>query len=326
MLAHAQNLDAPAPACKQTRPAQIAQKSVTLSAMDAMTLLARLEKMFPGAKKTTLREMVQNKRVRINGAVARSVKTAVADADRVEVSDTGAAAVETVTLAEGLKLIHFDADIVVIDKPPGLLTATDAAEKRPTAWRILREYFARQNNRNRIHLVHRLDRDASGLLVFARTREALASLKRQFFAHTVTRRYDAIVHGVPRPAAGRLERLLAEHPRTGVMAITLDPKKGKLAAMDYQIVQQDPQRGIAHVRCTLFTGRKHQIRVLMKSIGHPVCGDPVYGNAGEPPGRLALHASHLAIDHPGNAKRTVWESPMPGSFAHLFRAAHQQNP
>jgi len=288
--------------------------------MESIPLLARLAKMFPEAKKTTLREMVERKRVRINGALARSVKTAVGENDRVVVADTAAAEVTVVKLAEGLRVVYFDADIVVVEKPAGLLTSTDETEKRPTVWRILIEHFRRQNAKHRVYLVHRLDRDASGLLVFARTREALSSLKRQFFEHTVTRRYDAMLHGVPRPAAGRLERLLVEHPHTGVMSLTLDEKKGKLASLNYTTVRADAARGISHVQCVLFTGRKHQIRVLMKSIGHAVCGDPVYGIADEPPGRLALHAGHLAIEHPGKGKRMVWDSPMPGSFGHMFQA------
>lgn len=284
-----------------------------------MRLLERLEGLFPRAKKSTLREMVTARRVRVNGAVARSVNVPVKDLDRVEVANRDEAPVKRIELAEGLTLVHVDSEIVVALKPAGLLTATDAREKRPTVLAILREYFARQNARQRIFLVHRLDRDASGLLVFARSPLALAALKAQFFSHTVTRRYDAIVHGAPKPEAGRIEKWLKENPHTGRMEITFDREKGKLAVLDYRTVRADAQRGIAHVLCELHTGRKHQIRVLMKSIGHSVCGDPVYGKGDEPPDRLALHASVLAIEHPANGKRVEWRAEMPGVFGHLFR-------
>ncbi len=291
-----------------------------------MKLLQRLEELFPGAKKSTLRDMVKQGRVSVNGAAARSVNVPVKEGDRVEVGDRAAAGARRIELGEGLAMVHFDAEIVVIEKPGGVLTATDALEKRPTVLAILREHFGRQNARQRIFLVHRLDRDASGLLIFARTPEALRSLKEQFFAHTVTRRYDAIVHGVPRPEAGRIERSLFENPHTGKMQITPDPAKGKAAVLDYRVLQADAGRGISHVLCELHTGRKHQIRVLMKSVGCGVCGDPLYGTAEEPPERLALHASYLAVDHPASGKRMKWESRMPGAFMHMFRAGRKQNP
>jgi len=284
--------------------------------MEDTTILERLAALYPQAKKTTLRDMVEAKRVRVAGAVVRSVKQKVAAGEKVEVADVGERGNGEQTLSDGLKLVHFDADIIVVEKPAGLLTATDAEERRPTAWRILSEFFRRQNHKNRVHLIHRLDRDASGLLVFARSREAYTSLKSQFFEHTITRQYEVLVHGKPMPPRGRLEHLLMENDK-GIVHITPDAKKGKLAILDYEVLET--RRAISRLRCTLFTGRKHQIRVQLKVIGHAVCGDPVYGKADEPPGRLALHAAFLALTHPRTGKRVEFASPSPGSFAHLMR-------
>jgi RluA family pseudouridine synthase len=280
------------------------------------TILQRLAALYPQASKTTLREMLESKRVRIDGVIVRSAKTQVPSDAAVEVLDTPAP--DETTLAQGLKLLHFDADIIIVEKPAGLLTSTDAQERRPTAWRILSEYFRRQNHKNRVHLIHRLDRDASGLLVFARTREAYAALKSQFFEHTITRQYEVLIHGTPRKPKARLEHLLAENDQ-GIVHITPDAKKGKLAILDYELLEKNKARRISRLRCTLFTGRKHQIRVQLKATGHAVCGDPVYGKSGEPPGRLALHAIKLAFKHPRTGKPIHFESAAPGSFAHLFR-------
>lgn len=288
--------------------------------MESQTILARLVGMFPEAKKTTLREMIEGKRVCVNGAVVRSAKQAVEAGDRVEVLDASQAKGNATVLGEGLKMLFFDGELVIVEKPAGLLTSTDAAEKRPTAWRILTNYFQRQNGKNQVHLIHRLDRDASGLLVFARTWDAYASLKRQFFEHTITRQYDLVVHGAPKPAKGRLENLLVEDARTGQVRVTNDMKAGKLAILDYEVMMQNKARRLTHLKCTLFTGRKHQIRVQLKATGHVVCGDAVYGRADEPPGRLALHASHLSLDHPRTGRRAKFDSPMPGSFEHLMRS------
>jgi RluA family pseudouridine synthase len=284
--------------------------------MEELTVLERLAALYPQAKKTTLREMVETKRVLLRGAVVRSLKQKVAAEDALEVLDEGTRA--EVALGEGLKMVHFDAEVIVVEKPAGLLTSTDAEERRPTAWRILSDFFSRQNHRNKVQLIHRLDRDASGLLVFARTQAAYASLKQQFFEHTITRQYEVIVHGTPRPASGRLEHLLLEDGE-GVVHVTKDAKKGKLAILDYEVAEVSKAKRIARLRCTLFTGRKHQIRVQLKAAGHAVCGDPVYGKADEPPHRLGLHAVKLAFKHPTSGKAVSFGSIAPGSFAHLFR-------
>jgi 23S rRNA pseudouridine1911/1915/1917 synthase len=184
----------------------------------------------------------------------------------------------------------------------------------------LQTYFRNQNQRNHVFLIHRLDRDASGLLVFARSGEAYVSLKKQFFEHTISRRYAVVVHGLPNPRKGRLEHLLIEDPQSGKVSVTQNAKTGKLAILDYEAAAADPERQLSLLRCTLFTGRKHQIRVQLKAAGHVVCGDPVYGKADEPPGRLALHATYLAFVHPRSKRKMAFESPMPATFRHLADA------
>ncbi|MGN6369446.1 MAG: RluA family pseudouridine synthase [Phycisphaerae bacterium] len=288
---------------------------------EPQTVFELLVHMYPHAKKTTLREMVEHKRVRINGQPARSLKQPVKKSDRIEVTDVGAgggAAAHHTVLAGGLQIVHVDSEIVVVDKPSGLLTATDSIEKRPYALKLLSNYFKKQNNKNQIHLIHRLDRDASGLLVFARTWDAFRSLKEQFFEHSITRRYDVIVHGTPKKREARLENLLLEDPKTGEVKITQDLRHGKLAILSYMLMKSHAKKNISHLKCELFTGRKHQIRVQLKANGHTVCGDPLYGKEAEPPNRLALHASHLTLHHPGTNRKVTFESPMPGSFSHMF--------
>ena len=171
--------------------------------------------------------------------------------------------------------------------------------------------------------MHRIDRHASGLLVFARTPEAYASLKRQFYDHTITRRYDVVVAREPDPKRGHLQHRLTEDATGRVNVVwntrhKLSAKDVKEASLDYEVIKS--VGGRTHVRCTLHTGRKHQIRVQLNAIGHPVLGDPVYGSpeaheGKEWPGRLALHASHLAFDHPRTGERVAFNSPMPPNFA-----------
>jgi 23S rRNA pseudouridine1911/1915/1917 synthase len=119
--------------------------------------------------------------------------------------------------------------------------------------------------------------------------------------------------------AGRLENLLIEHPETGKVTITGNLKQGKLAILDYLTLDAHKTRSLAHLQCTLFTGKKHQIRVQLVAAGLPVCGDPVYGNADEAPHRLALHASHLSFVHPGTRRKVAFDSPMPRAFSAMLR-------
>ena len=139
------------------------------------TLIDWLAARYPQAKKTTLREMVEHKRVRINGDPAKSLRQTVTPNDQVDVLDARSVPMKPHTLDEGLKILYEDAEILIVLKPTGLLTATDEKEQRPTVLKILTDYVHRNNQKAQLHLVHRLDRDASGLLVFARTQPALAS-------------------------------------------------------------------------------------------------------------------------------------------------------
>jgi 23S rRNA pseudouridine1911/1915/1917 synthase len=188
-----------------------------------------------------------------------------------------------------------------------------------------------------VHLIHRLDREASGLLVFARTWEAYGELKRQFFEHSISRVYDVVVQRVPKEKKGRLENYLVED-QEGVVHVTKDVKKGKPAILDYEVAEVNAERGVARVRCSLYTGRKHQIRVQLAAIGCPVVGDEVYGRKKQEvgskmqedqsgrrkavvkekaSGRLMLHAGKLGFVHPGTGKVVVFESPMPGGMRQL---------
>jgi len=285
---------------------------------ETTTVLDRLVKLYPQAKKTTLREMVSSKRVKLNGELVKSLKQEVGASDTFEVTDSAAAPSKPTVMANGLRLVHMDSTVLIVDKPTGLLTSTDSQEKRPTVVKILNNYFQQVNSKNQIHLIHRLDRDASGLLVLARTSEAYKALKEQFYEHTITRRYDVLVHGIPAKKQGRLENLLVEDEQTGVMRVVTDMKVGKLAILDYVTVQVNEAKKVGHLQCTLYTGRKHQIRVQMKTMGHAVLADRIYGVEEEEPGRLALHASHLTFKHPGTHREVSFDSQMPGGFAHVM--------
>ena len=202
-------------------------------------------------------------------------------------------------------IIYEDRDILVVDKPAGLLTSTNPRERRPTLLAMVRDYIGQREPRARVGLIHRLDKDASGLLIFSKAHPAYDSLKTQFFKHTVQRVYQAIVHGKPQPDRGRIESRLIEW-KDGSVHSTRVHAKGQRAITDYEVVEQ--LKGYAIMRVTLLTGRKHQIRTQLSERGWPILGDSVYGKENDNSPQLMLRAVRLEIEHPRTGKRMTFEA------------------
>lgn len=259
-----------------------------------MRLLDRLRQDFPTAKQQTLRRMVKDRRVMVNGAAAQRADQNIEAGDQIVVRP----AKKNVSVRVPFTIAYEDRDVLVIDKPAGMLTSTNARETRPTALAAVREYLRQTDSGARVGLVHRLDRDASGLLVFSKNSRALSSLKRQFADHSVTRVYHAIVS--PPPADDRrFESYLLERADGSVHSTNV-PRRGQKAITHFTVAKCRGKFALLQIR--LETGRKHQIRVHLSESGSPVVGDPQYG--GKPCAEgLMLAAVELGFDHPRTGKR-----------------------
>lgn len=277
-----------------------------------MLLIDYLAQKYPSAKKQTLRRMVEDGRVLINGRRAKRIKEPLKDLDKVVVADKPQKAAPTLA---PLTLIHEDADILVVQKPPGLLTSTNPGEKRPTAIAAVRNYLSLTDPSARPGIIHRLDRDASGLLVFSKNAAAFEQLKKQFFDHTVERTYLAAVHGKPPNPGGRIESSLVEYPDGSVHSTRLGGK-GQQAVTDYVLLKESG--GLSLLRVTLHTGRKHQIRAHLSEMRTPIVNDSVYGSDREPQGPLMLAAVVLSLDHPRTGERLKFEIAPPPHLTALF--------
>jgi len=239
--------------------------------------------------------------------------------------DTRLAAGDIVTIAKGLnlrpgtpppalKIVHLDAAIVVIDKPAGLLAMGSAREKERTAHRLLNEYLKTSVNARdqQAFIVHRLDRETSGLMIFARSEASQSALQRGW--KNVTKRYLATVEGAPPSAEGTLEDRLMENASMMVRRV---PSGGELAVTHYRVIRRRRLRSLLEL--TLATGRKHQIRVQLAGAGCPVVGDRKYGTGVESAPRLALHACELSLRHPVSAASLVFRSTLPLALAKLLQ-------
>jgi RluA family pseudouridine synthase len=277
-------------------------------------LLDRLAWIFPDSSKTTLRQMLQTGRVRVNGEVEKDAKRAVADDDIVDVVSKQVAR----QLPPGLTILHEDVDLIVVLKANGLLTVATERERETTVQAYLNAYLGAKRREDRVHVVHRLDRETSGVLVFAKNFHARERLKEQFAEHSVERVYVAIVEGTMEPPRGTIRSHLFE--RADLKMVSVEPRPdAKLAITHYRTIQSNDKYSMLEV--TLETGRKNQIRAHLSEAGHPVIGDRMYGATANPIDRLALHAKLLGFVHPTTGKKLTFATPLPSSFGQLFAGA-----
>ncbi len=215
----------------------------------------------------------------------------------------------------GLTILYEDNDILAIDKPAGLLTIATATEKTQTAYFMLTDYVRNGSARSRARLfiVHRLDRETSGVLLFAKTFESKTKLQEGWA--TTEKHYLAIVQGRPTKKADTITSYLTENKAHRVYS-TGNSRTGRLASTAYRVLQEG--KGMTLLDVHLLTGRKNQIRVHLADIGHPVVGDKKYGDAKGPRARLALHARSLSFVHPVSGERMTLTAPTPVLFSKIM--------
>lgn len=276
-------------------------------------LLTELQALYPESSKTTLRQLLQNGRVRVNGEIEKDAKRQLEPEEAIEVVSKS----DQRSLPPGLTILYEDTDVIVVLKANGLLTVATERERENTAQAYLNTYLGARHE-ERIHVVHRLDRETSGVLVFAKTFHARERLKEQFAEHSVDRLYVAIIEGAMQPPAGTIRSNLLERKDLRMVSVDAHPD-AKFAVTHYRTIAGAGPYSALEV--TLETGRKNQIRAHLSEAGHPVVGDQLYGSTVNPLGRLGLHAKLLGFAHPTTGKKLTFSAPLPKSFRDLLRVA-----
>ncbi len=277
----------------------------------ATPLLAFLKQRLVGWRVNTLRERLRQGCVRVNGEPAARPDHPLRTGDRVEVGDR-AAATPALRGSSAFTTLYADDDLIAIDKPAGLLSVATDRRRTRNALTLLREALSPPGARPiGLWPVHRIDRETSGVLLFARSRAVQQALQASW---TQARKlYLAIVEGHPEPARGVIEQPLWEDKHLNVRVG--EHADAKAARTLYDTLERG--RGRALLEVELVTGRRHQIRAHLAWLGHPVVGDPRYGSAAP---RMALHALRLAVPHPSRPTQLALEAPPPRSFSSLLTA------
>lgn len=264
-------------------------------------------------KKTAVKSLLKYGHVMAGGEVVRQFDHPLTPGMTVSVNFTRPF---VVFYNRRVKLVYEDDDIIVINKGYGLLSMGNDKIKDGTAYSIIREYIKTKDPRNKLFIVHRLDQHTSGLMVFAKSIEAKEALQHNWNNMVLRRQYVCVVEGKVLQPQGEVRGLLAENSQH-IVYVTDDPKVGKPALTRYSVVKS--ANGYTLLEVELETGRKNQIRVHMKELGHPIVGDRKYGAKTSPINRLALHAMTLRFVHPITKKLMDFSTPIPNSFQSMVK-------
>lgn len=268
-------------------------------------LIEFLKKMFSNLSKNSVKSLLHNEKVFVNGNMTTKYNYELNIGNVVEIREK---------VAKNIDIIYEDKDIIVINKPSGLLTVATEKEKNKTAYHLVMEYLKKKNKNNRIFIIHRLDKDTSGIIMFAKNERAKHLYQDNWNDIVKKRCYYAVIDGKMENKEGTIKSYLKEN---GNMVYSVKDRSGKLAITEYKVLKE--RKNISLLDINLKTGRKNQIRVHMKENKTPILGDLKYGEKSKLINRLALHAYKLELVNPVTKKLLTFEINMPNEFKMLFK-------
>jgi len=287
-------------------------KSLCFQVVEKALLMKFLLAQMPDKSRNTIKSILAHRQVSVNNQVISKFDYPLEPGQQVKVNWNK---VEEVPRYNGLKILYEDQYIIVIDKQPGLLSIATAKERQQTAYFILTEHVRKTNRKNRIYIVHRLDKDSSGVMMFAKSIEIQEKLQNDWQKAIIDRRYVVVVEGIVENMKGTITSWLKESSALIMYSYKFD-NGGQKAITHYNVLKKSEDYTL--LEATLETGRKNQIRVHMQSLGHSIIGDKKYGATQNPIKRLGLHALLLAFKHPVTGEDMRFETPIPKSFLSLF--------
>lgn len=276
------------------------------------TLLPFLIANWPEVKRTRIKQWLKFGSVRVNGKAVTRHDHALNAGDKVSIKIERAPRNAPPPLPAGLKIVHEDDAIIVLSKGPGWLTVALDSGKGRTAYSALMDHVRAQDPRSRIWIVHRLDRDTSGLILFAKTEPFKRILQQNW--QNFEKKYLAVAEGVIKRDSGTLRCHVNEEFSLRVRSVP-PGEDTREAITHFKVLKRTADRTLVELK--IDTGRRHQIRVHLSDMGHPIVGDEPYGAKTDPARRLGLHAYQLRFTHPATEQKMVFELPLPDVLARL---------
>lgn len=292
-------------------PGKTQSRYITFKVREEVELMPFLMKALDGISRNKAKSILSGGGMRVNRRIVKQFDLVLKPGDMVEISKRKP---REELNNKFVSLVYEDAQIVVVEKKPGILSM-GTSQQVYSVKTVLDEYFRRTHQKCTAHVVHRLDRDTSGLLVYAKTIEAEQILEHHWHNIVTDRRYVALTSGQPQQKQGMVESWLKDNKAYITFSSPVD-NGGKFARTHYKVVRSNAHHSLVELK--LETGRKNQIRVHLQDLGCPVCGDEKYGNGDNPIGRLALHAFRLNFYHPITNEQLRFETPIPKSFLSVF--------
>ncbi len=274
----------------------------------AGTLMEFLMSQMQGKSRTSIKQLLSGGHIRINERTSTNFAQPVKPGDVVYMEKNKK---KVIKLPASMKIVFEDDYLIVVNKDAGLLSISTSKENRHTAYAYLSEYVKQHDEENKIFIVHRLDRETSGLMMFAKSQKIQEQLQEKWADAVLCRRYYALVEGFVAKEQNTIHTWLYEHPKSLKVYVS-EPGKGVEAITNYRVI--DGSRFYTLLDVELDTGRKNQIRVHMQHMGHPITGDSKYGARHNPMNRIGLHAAELTFVHPITRKTQSFKTAVPPAF------------
>lgn len=296
----------------QKKPAP--PRSTRLRVTAGSELMAFVQAKMGGMSRNGVKSLLSHRQVMVNGKITTPYNHMLKVGDEVEIMSSGG----NIELKHPkLRILFEDKDLIVVEKKEGLLTVITDHQDETTAFSILKNYVQKSSSQNRIYVVHRLDRETSGVLVFAKSRDIQLRMQENWHRVVTSRIYNAVVEGKVEKQKDSIVSWLSENEKSLKIHSSSRDDGGQKAVTHYRCLKSNEQFSLLELE--LETGRKNQIRVHMESIGHPIVGDKKYGSGLSILGRMALHARVLEFIHPVSLQKVRFETSIPPAFTKMFK-------
>ena len=293
--------------------APVPAKGTQLRVTENIELMTFLLAKMGGMSRTSIKSLLAHRQVMVNNKISTQFNQALQPNDNIFISSSRG---NSELQHPKLKILYEDQYLIVVEKKEGLLTVSTGNADETTAFSILKNHVKKGSTQNRIYVVHRLDRETSGILVFAKTKEIQLAMQEHWHEVVTRRVYVALVEGKVEKTSDTIITWLTENEKSLKIHSSVVDNGGQQAVTHYRVIKSNDNFSLLEVE--LETGRKNQIRVHLQGLGHPIVGDKKYGSGSTVLGRVGLHARILAFVHPMSLENVSFETSVPKNFLNIF--------